>query len=170
MIALPQTPHVNVPNISTLKDLPLPPPPASYWPQAPGWWVLLALIVLALLVYLVRRLLRWWADRYRRAALLELDAIERDLAEPTRRTAALDALPALVKRTVFTWAPRRPTAAMTGDAWLGFLDRTLPGGAFSNGAGRQLETLAYGVQAMDQREQDALLALIRRWIRDHVPA
>ncbi|WP_240732658.1 MULTISPECIES: DUF4381 domain-containing protein [Dyella] len=167
---LPQAPGPNVPSLATLKDLPLPPPPTSYWPQAPGWWVLLALIVLALLVYAIRRAWRWWADRYRRAALLELDAIERDLAEPARRGAALEALPALVKRTVFTWAPRQRIAPMTGDAWLGFLDRTLPGNPFTAGPGQRLETIAYGGDALGNAEQDALLALLRRWIRDHVPA
>lgn len=170
MLPVPSQPTVNVPSLAKLQDLPLPPPPASYWPQAIGWWVLLALLVLAVLAYLARSAWRWWQARYRRAALAELLVLEQRLAEPAQRRDALDALPGLVKRTVFTWASRAQMASMSGEAWLGFLDRTLPGQPFTQGPGRQLENLAYGDGALDRAQQDALLSLLRRWIRDHVPA
>lgn len=167
---IPIKPTAKPPSLADLQDAAVPAPPVSWLPQAPGWWVLLALAVAALLVWLMRRAWRWWADRYRRAALLELAALEQASAMPQTRAAAVQALPALVKRTVYTWAPRPDVAAMSGDAWLAFLDRTLPGQTFTQGPGRWLERLAYGAQDIGATDLDALLALLRRWIRDHVPA
>lgn len=167
MVALPAQPPT--PSIADLKEIPLP-PPVPYTPQTAGWWVLLALVLLAVLWYVVRRLHRWWRNRYRRAAQKELAAIELALADPSQRQQALAAVPALVKRTVLTWAPRDAVAPLSGEAWLGYLDRTLAGEGFVRGPGRQLQMLAYGSGDMADGDTDALLALLHRWIDDHVPA
>jgi hypothetical protein len=167
MLALPTPPPA--PSIADLKEIPLP-PPVPYTPQAAGWWVLLALVLLALLGYLAWRLRRWWRNRYRRAAQKELAAIERAMADPSQRQGALVALPALVKRTVLTWAPRGAVAPLSGEAWLSYLDRTLSGENFMRGPGRYLETLAYGSGDIGGGEADALMGLLHRWIDDHVPA
>lgn len=167
MFALPAQPPA--PSIADLKEIPLP-PPVPYTPQTTGWWVLLAIVLLAVLWYVARRLYRWWRNRYRRAAQKELVAIEQAMADPSRRQQALAALPALVKRTVLTWAPRDAVAPLSGEAWLGYLDRTLAGESFTHGPGRYLQTLAYGGGDMASGDTDALMSLLHRWIDDHVPA
>src|SRR5690606_10977785 len=83
-----------------LRDIHLPPEPA-FWPPAPGWWLLAAVLLGAGLV-LGRHLLRWRARRrWRRAIEAELDAIaadrERDLAA---RATALSALLRRVARLI----------------------------------------------------------------------
>ncbi|MHA6205288.1 DUF4381 domain-containing protein [Dyella soli] len=164
-------PHAHSPaaSIAQLKEIATR-APVSWAPQAPGWWVVAALLLLAALLVALVQWRKWWRNRYRRAAQAELAAIEGAVADPARRAQALDALPALVKRTVLTWAARPQVGPMSGDAWLGFLDRTLAGQDFSRGPGRHLERLAYGDGDIAHDELDALLALLHRWIDDHVPA
>ncbi|WP_201316318.1 DUF4381 domain-containing protein [Dyella sp. EPa41] len=167
MPALPTPPPA--PSIADLKEIALP-PPIPYTPQAAGWWVLLALVLLVVLWGVALRLHRWWRNRYRRAAQRELAAIEQAVADPSQRQEALAAVPALVKRTVLTWAPRETVAPLSGEAWLGYLDRTLAGDSFTRGAGRHLQALAYGGGDITPDDSQALLALLHRWIDDHVPA
>ncbi len=59
---------------------------------------------------------------------------------------------------------------MCGEAWLAFLDRTLPGDFFARGPGRQLETLAYADGDIRAEDLAALITLLHRWIDNHVPA
>jgi hypothetical protein len=167
MLALPAQPPA--PSIADLKEIALP-PPISYAPQTAGWWVLLGLALLVMLWVVAWRLHRWWRNRYRRAAQKELAAIGQAMADPAQRQRALAAIPALVKRTVLTWAPRETVAPLSGEAWLGYLDRTLAGDSFTRGAGRHLQALAYGGGDIASGDWEALMTLLHRWIDDHVPA
>lgn len=166
MLLLPDKPMAS---IADLRDIPAP-PPVSYAPQTAGWWVVAGLIVLGLLVYALVRWRRWRRNRFRREAQVELDAIEHAANEAATREQALAALPALVKRTVLAWAPRQEVAALSGEAWLRYLDGTYPQGGFVQGPGRQLDALAYGSGDIGKDELTALMALLHRWIDDHVAA
>lgn len=149
-----------------LREIPLP-VPVSWMPQTIGW-VGVAVIVAGVLGWAAWRWRRrWLADRYRRAALADLDAIERSLDAAPGPT-DLAALPALVKRTVLGFAPREAVARLTDREWLAFLDRTYPPGGFATGPGRVLPTLAYApAGSVDAPALRDLIALVRRWIVGH---
>lgn len=165
---LPASPPPSV-SIADLKEIPAP-PPVSYLPQTVGWWVIGGVILLGLLVFALIRLRRWWRNRYRREAQAELAAIARAATDPAQRAQALGAIPALVKRTVLAWAPRREAGPMSGEAWLRYLDRTYAPGGFVQGPGRSLDMLAYGQGKIADDELAALMGLLHRWIDDHVAA
>lgn len=166
MLLLPDKPMAS---IADLKDIPAP-PPVSYAPQTAGWWVVGGLILLGLLVYAFLRWRRWRRNRYRREAQAALAVIELASNDAATREEALAALPALVKRTVLAWAPRQEVAPLSGEAWLRYLDGTYPQGGFVQGPGRQLDALAYGPGDIGKDELTALMALLHRWIDDHVAA
>jgi hypothetical protein len=153
-------------SIADLKDI-APPPPVSYAPQAPGWWVLAAIILLVALVLAAIRWRRWWRNRYRREAAAELAAIEQAIADPELRAGALEAIPGLVKRTVLAWAPRQEVGPMSGEAWLRYLDQTYPAGGFVQGPGRKLDALAYGGSEIRNEDLAALMVLLHQWIDGH---
>jgi len=144
-----------------LRDIHLP-EPVSWWPPAPGWWLVLALSIglAALAVWLYRRPRRRKAPR--RLALRELEQIRRSYAghrDPRRLAAELSVL---LRRTAISLFPRAEVAGLTGEAWLGYLDGVLGDGRFAHGVGRQLVSAPYRPAAAIDAE--ALLTLCREWI------
>ncbi len=156
--------------LKDLHDVALP-PQVAMTPQTAGWYalaLLAGLLVVWTCVTFTRRFLR---DRYRRAALRELAALEAGLGEEASRSAALRGLPVLLRRTALAAWPRGEVAPLTGDAWLAFLDDAYGGNGFSAGPGRPLALAAYetdaGLRALNEREARALFALAGTWIRRH---
>lgn len=148
-----------------LQELPLP-APVSYAPQTVGWLILAGVLLLLALWGAWRWRKRVLANRYREEAMAELDLIEQALQLNDASSAAR--LPTLIKRVALTAAPRADIAALSGDAWMQWLERTLPAAGFLGAPGRLLPQLAYGsMPAADNTELRALLALTRRWIREH---
>ena len=149
------------------------PPPIRWVPQTMGWYALGALIGAGLAWGATRAYRRWRANRYRRAALLELDRIRRLASRPSSRNAALRELPVLVKRTVLSSAERAGVGSLAGEEWLAYLDRTRDGDRFTRGAGRRLLDLAYGSEArlaaLGEDEIAGLFDLLRQWISRHGP-
>lgn len=137
-------------DLSNLRDIVVP-PEAALWPPAPGWWILLAggiamaAIFAGMIVALYRR------NAYRRAALVALDTVDAGDISTILKRAALAA-----------W-PRAEVASLTGADWLAFLDRTARSEAFTQGAGRDLEALAFGGMG----DKQAVLTAARSWIRRH---
>lgn len=159
------------PWMSNLREIDLP-EPVPMTPQTFGWWVLLALVLAACAALVVRALRRRRANAYRREALRRLDELETAAAAPSSRAAALADLATLVKRTALSAYPRARVASLTGRSWLAFLDGTLGTTEFSSGPGRRLPDFAYSSGAAGHANDGdvrALLALTRRWIRDHRP-
>lgn len=145
-------------NLVELLDLlePVPQPPAiPLTPQTPGW-VILALLLFALGFWGIRRIRApHRAKAYRRAALAELASTRDDAAR----------IAALLRRTALAGYPRQMVAGVTGQDWLGFLDRSYGGTGFSTGPGQVVITAPYQSSTSDP----ALTTLARTWIRDHKP-
>ncbi|RON96575.1 alpha-2 type XI collagen [Pseudomonas fluorescens] len=94
----------NVPSIEQLKELGLP-EPVSYAPQTWGWWVLLALLILAALLIGIRRYVQWRRDAYRREGLARLA----QLRSRSDDLNALRELPELLKRVALSMPMHKPT-------------------------------------------------------------
>ena len=155
-----------LPTLGDLKGLAIP-EPVSNAPQTLGWWILLGLLLLGLLALGVLAWRRWRARRYRREGRAALRALERSLADPTRRRHALAQLPALVKRVALAAWPREAVADLTGEAWLDFLDRSYDGDGFTRGPGRLLPRLAYAEADVDPEGLRDLMRLLDTWMDRH---
>ena len=86
-----------IPSIDQLKEMALP-VPVSYAPQTWGWWALLALLIVTLVVLGARRYWQWRRDRYRREALVRLE----ELQQRSNDLSALRELPELLKRVALS--------------------------------------------------------------------
>jgi hypothetical protein len=147
------------PDLSQLRDIHMP-GAVSWWPPAPGWWALLALLLIIAGVGVVFRRRRQ-RNRWRGSALTELARLR--AAAPERQ---LREVSVLLRRVAISRFPRHDVAALTGEAWLAFLDRTLgDGSAFQSGVGRVLLSAPYAGTAQDDVDTAALLALCERWIK-----
>jgi hypothetical protein len=139
------------------------PEPVTWWPPAPGWWLLtgLALIGVALLLY--------GAYRYRRRGALarqaraELAALQAAFERERDPVALARGLSRLLRRFALARFPRQEVAGLTGEAWLAFLDTHGGEGRFRDGPGRVLIDAPYRLAATVPA--DALTALAGDWIR-----
>lgn len=138
-------------SLDNLRDIAAP-APVSWWPPAPGWWVIIALAAIALAVCAYRAWRRWKANAYRRAALAELQsaANDADVAE-------------ILKRTALCAYPRTNVASLTGAAWCRWLSET---------GGTDVPTivsqrLVAGVFQDDVTRTKELMEFATRWINDH---
>lgn len=144
-----------------LRDIHLP-GPVSWWPPAPGWWLLGAL-VLALVL-----LLSWGWSRLRRrrrsVAWLcrpELRRLRQEYEGSTDATGLARDLSVLVRQICISGFPRWQVAGLTGEAWLEFLDGTAGHKGFSQGPGRALVEAPY--RPHSEFEAQALLDLVESW-------
>lgn len=142
-----------------IRDIQLP-DAISFWPPAPGWWGLLLLLLLVITVGLYL----WYRHgRLRRAALVELNELQRRHAGEGDLAALTMGLSTLLRRVVLAKEPRRQVAGLVGSDWLAYLDARGTTTEFSSGQGRVLVSLPYGSD--EEVEVEALLSLVQRWIR-----
>lgn len=136
-----------------LRDLHLP-EAISWWPLAPGWWVVIVLAAAGLFV-VFRLYLRTRArGAARRYALLQLEELTSEFEQHRDAVAFSRAVSALLRRTMLAYAPRQEVAGLTGDEWLAWLDKDLDQPRFQSELGRKLLELPYraprdDVSAMD---------------------
>lgn len=129
------------------------PVPVTMWPQTTGWlWVGVLVLCLAVLV-ISHRLRSYRSSAYRRAALRELATCKDDPEHIAR----------IVRRVAMVSYGRSRVASLFGDAWLQFLDQSIGGNEFCQGAGRPLASAAYRPTVAS----DQLVVLVADWIRRH---
>ncbi|BAN48433.1 DUF4381 domain-containing protein [Metapseudomonas resinovorans] len=158
------------PSIDQLRELAVPAPLVSYWPQTWGWLVLLLVLLLIAGMWATLRWRRWQRDRYRREALARLDTLGQALADPERRLPALRELPVLLKRVALSMPNAPEVAGLGGVEWQAFLARSAPRPLPEDFAA-QLFTVAYApdaqVKGMPDAEVRALFSTSRHWIEAH---
>ncbi|HEY8940132.1 MAG TPA: DUF4381 domain-containing protein [Cellvibrio sp.] len=151
--------------LDQLADIHLP-DSVSWWPLAPGWWAILALLAVALIfIFLWRR--RLTQNHYRTLAQQELENIYSHYQHTKNATAFLHEISVLLRRTALTAHPKTFNASIKGKAWLEWLDRVCPNPAmqFNSAVGEQLLTASY--QKDPQVDATALYHLCRAWLLQH---
>jgi hypothetical protein len=156
-------------SLDNLRDI-VAPASIPWWPPAPGVWLLLALVAVWLVAGLILWWVRWRRQAYRRAGLRELRDIVARLGNAPEHAAALVDLAALLKRVAMVAYTREQVAALSGDAWLTFLDRTGGTAQFTRGPGAVLATVSSRpglAAALDATQIKALVTTVQDWLRRH---
>jgi len=145
-------------NGPVLRDIHL--PPAQWWPLAPGWWLLAALLVLAALGIV------WWLRRAARThplrvVMCEIDALEAAYAHDGDVGRLVDGASRLMRRVALRVAPGM--AAQTGAGWRAFVHTHAPDASI-----RQVldELASERFRAQPALDAQALLSALRAWCRD----
>lgn len=144
-----------------LKDIHLP-PPVSYWPPAPGWWILAFLFILVLIFGGLWMLRRYNRRKPKIEALKMLKELQIQFEKAQDELASLRSLSQLLRRSALTFYANEPVASLHGTAWLEFLDKKGKTKEFTQGAGKVLGTELYQQKA--KLEIDALFPLVKKWI------
>lgn len=134
----------------------------DWWPPAPGWWVVLALVIVAIAMFAYRGCRRWRRERIRRRLRAELASVE-PLAQEDP-AAFLSQLAVLLKRLVIHACDRPELAGVHGSAWRAVLLEVAD-------EDPQLQAAADAVVREQYRPPDkqavpipALTELARRWV------
>ncbi|MFK5925042.1 MAG: DUF4381 domain-containing protein [Desulfuromusa sp.] len=147
---------VNLP----LHDIHLP-TPVSWWPPAPGWWILGGLL-------LVMAIFVWGLSRFRKRRKLQRLALQQ-LEELTGlpETELLVALSRLLRQAAISHFAQQDCAGLSGQEWLKFLDRPFYDHPFSAGIGSCLSDAPYRPEM--QIDTAALVNLCRNWLKKLPP-
>lgn len=151
--------------LEQLRDVQLPVSP-GWWPPAVGWWVVAAML-LVLIVALVFWFRHWHANKWRRAALRQHQAIVNGSDDVQR----VRKLSVLMRRVALNVESRTRVASATDQAWLRVLDDIGQTRDYSNGVGQLLVTLPYADPAEQALSQQlpALFKLTRQTIQSADP-
>ncbi|MBL4903252.1 MAG: DUF4381 domain-containing protein [Desulfocapsa sp.] len=157
-------------SLQNLHDI-ISPNPVSWLPPAPGWYALGLTILLLVSWFSALKYQSWKNNKYRREALIELDEIEKELLNSTSAQQLLPLLPKLIKRTAIAAYGRSAVASLTGDDWLGFLDKTVSTQIFTKGSGLLLNDCSYQPAAQlaefSSKQVAELQDAVSYWIRKH---
>ncbi len=138
--------------------------PVSWWPPAPGWWVL-ALLLLVLLSWLGRRLLARFRLYQRRKQMLgwveHLNANIDPRRDPQAYLSTLNRIFKLVAMRAF---PAQQCAALNGQDWVNFLIENMK----KSSSAESLAVLATGpYDPAPTFDPELMSELTRNWIRQH---
>jgi hypothetical protein len=148
-------------SLQNLHDIVVP-APVDWWPPAPGWYLLAAVLAVALLLLAVKGWRHWRRNRYRGEALKEIARLRR-----AGVNADLQGLPELLKRAALSAWPRAAVAGLTGPDWHRFLDAGVARPCFCGEVGPILDRLAYGGEPPGANEVNRALDAAEAWLKQH---
>ena len=90
------------------------PDPIGFWPLAPGWWVVIGLLILALSFLCFQLLKRYQRNSYRREAL-------KWLSELQEANSDVQALSGALKATALNAYEATSVASLSDESWPNFL-------------------------------------------------
>jgi hypothetical protein len=140
-------------SLERLNDIALP-LDVSWWPLAPGWVVVLALLSGLAVYFAAMLMIRFRSNAYRRAALRQLV-----------QTSSVSGIAELLRRTALAVAPRSDIAGKTGDAWLDWLASRCSVN-MSDRVRQQLTRGVYGRGAANE-DLDEVRSYAKNWIDNH---
>ena len=156
------TPPLNPDALAQLRDYHYP-DAVSWWPPAPGWWVLAGVVLLCGLFALLYLRRRHRCRGAARQAMQELHQLRDTWRRQQDAAACARTLSRLLRRFAMAAFPRRDVAALTGEHWLRFLDQQGGDGRFNDGPGRWLIEAPYRPDA--PASVDEVATLVEDWIR-----
>ena len=153
-----------------LRDLHLP-EMIGWWPVAPGWWLLFSLLLFGLGFIIWRALQKYQRNADRRRALSQLRLLQAEYDRSRDAVSLGVGISELLRRAMLAYAPRDEVAGLTGTNWLEWLDQGLGSKAFTEGPGRNIESLPYrnpGLETSDI-DVDGLIQAVRQRLKTRVP-
>jgi len=152
-----------------LRDIHLP-DAISWWPLAPGWWILLtATICTILLVFIARRI--YIKKQLKRDIHSELDKIKNTFRKTQDKSQLAKSLSVLLRRASISYYPgtKNNGAGLTGQQWLAWLDNTtqrpLDSKQFQSEAGKVLINAPYLPDNAELNfDAEALIDISEGWL------
>lgn len=156
--------------LAQLRDIHLP-AAVSWWPPAPGWW-LLALLLLALVAYGSWKWLKVRRDNtYRRQAIGELNKAWKRFHQDNDVLAYIKLCNIVLRRAALhrDEINRRSIAPLAGQEWFEYLDSCCSKPVFAGNVSTDLFEAQYVANAEEnaERELRALHNAAHKWLKTH---
>ena len=150
-----------------LRDIHLP-EPVSWWPVAPGWWLVIAAVLLILFIIFISRKI-YLSRQLKRDIVTELENIKQQFRASNNKSQLAKSLSILLRRASITFYPAEDTAGLTGENWLAYLDETgnhaRSEKTFHSETGKVLLSAPYLPEKSDlDFDAQALLQLCESWL------
>jgi hypothetical protein len=136
----------------------------DWLPQTPGWYLVLAVVLVFVARRVLRTLRKWYRNRYRREALTRLRELE---TGPDDSIALAREANTLLKLTAMTACSRTEVASLTGGEWVAWLNGQCEGAVFDEQQAVVLAEGSYRALPVDEGARASLLAAMARWINEH---
>lgn len=152
--------------LEQLRDIHLP-AEVSWWPLAPGWWILLFLFLAAAIFAIWAMIKHRNNNRYRRVAALELDLALVQWQQSQDPAAFIQATNVILKRTVAAGLATNSSEAvlsLTGERWTDLLNQYSED-SLSNSSAQALARAGY--EPSPEVDVPKLHAEAKNWILNH---
>ncbi len=106
-----------------LRDIHLP-EAISWWPIAPGWWIILAVTILIITAIFIARKI-YLKKQLARDIHTELDDIKQQYKQTENKSQLAKSLSILLRRANISYYPKTDKAGLIGSEWLTYLDSTM---------------------------------------------
>lgn len=144
-----------------LKDIHLP-DMISWWPPAIGWWLVAISIPLIglLIIWVYKRITRKTAVKSAKKLLLTItqNTTSNDIDKLTE-------LSKLLRRVAISQSPRAESASLSGQPWLHYLDKSVNGSPFTQGAGKVLADTHYQPLPTTDLDINSVIKLCKTWLQ-----
>ncbi|KOR30183.1 hypothetical protein TI04_06855 [Achromatium sp. WMS2] len=156
--------------LNELRDYHLP-PPVSWWPLAPGWWIIIILSLLMITLGFTRWLHYRRYTAAARRAQSGLIALRKILHQQGDVRLVLRSTSQLLRRFALTRFDKSQVAGLVSTEWLKFLDDHGGNGNFQSDLGKLLIDTSYRapnfIADKDGLDSQALelLELVANWIK-----
>jgi len=147
--------------LSNLKDIHLP-PEVSVWPFALGWWILVFLFVLIVIILSHIFWRRYRQERPKIESLRIFEEIKNQYDNKNDLVITLVNLSQLMRRVAITFYAKEDVASLHGLSWLEFLDKTGKTNEFTKGLGKIFGFEIY--MKHPSTDIDAIFHLVKRWM------
>ncbi|MCX8515012.1 MAG: DUF4381 domain-containing protein [Burkholderiales bacterium] len=143
--------------LAQLKDVHLP-PPVSMLPLAPGWYILIALVILifSVVIYFMIK------AQYKRKHDLKIYAMFEQINHNAKSN-LIEETSILLKRVALKKFPQQSPHLLFEQEWLKFLDATGKTTNFTNGPGKVLLNIYHKPQQNDYKE---LYKVVKLWLQE----
>lgn len=109
--------------LAQLKDIHLP-SPISWWPLAPGWYIVIAFALILTLALAYRMYKRHGYALAKKQALRLLNTYQEQYEKKPNAPVTSAQISELLRRVALVYYPREEVASLHGEAWLNFLNQT----------------------------------------------
>ena len=151
--------------LAQLADIHLP-AEISFWPPAPGWWILAALFLAAGFILAKKLYEKVEQQRAYRSAVRELESCSVRLAQATgeeRLLRYINDVNTVIRRVALIKFPESGAGSLAGDPWVAFIRRTGDSSLLND---QISAALAHGrFRRRIELDSQALHQMAKNWIR-----